>query len=84
MRLIQDEVLGFLGDESEDQFNVSAIPFNQWYNRYDQNVNDIITMARDYVKNIKDVSDVNLDVRVVKIQKLKIPIFESELKKYLK
>ena len=41
-------------------------------------------MARDYVKNIKDVSDVNQDAQVVKIQKLMIPIFELELRKYLK
>ena len=83
---LQDEVFNTLGEAANDPYDATVIPHIDWYKKYDDNVNDTISSARTYLETLNVLptpTELNAS-SVIKIQKLKIPIFESQPRTYLK
>ena len=75
---IQDRLLGSI-DESDDTATTEII---KWYEGYVQKVNIEISTSRAYLNSIGKSEEPS--VPPVKIEKLSVPLFESEPRKYLK
>ena len=81
---LHDHVLSYLGDD--DTSNAQVQSQEEWYSRYDINVTDVIVTARKYLDELGHTQAERSAVvtSVVKFQKLQIPVFDSQPRKYLK
>ena len=81
---LHDHVLSYLGDD--DTSNAQVQSQEEWYSRYNINVTDVIVTARKYLDEMGHAQPERSAVvpSVVKFQKLQIPVFDSQPRKYLK
>ena len=78
----QDTILDLVGDEPDEQV---VNELQQWYYKYDEIVNIVITGAREYLKTLSGIHDNPVPIAPFeKMKKLKLPLFESQPRKYLK
>ena len=78
---LQDDLLDAIGDDEDKRDEVERAM--QWYEKYEREINQTVTMARNHISSI-DAEHASPSKSYVKIKKLTIPVFEGDPRNYLK
>ena len=81
---LHSHILSYLGDD--DTSNAQVQSQEEWYSRFDINVTDVIVTTQKYLDELGHAQPERSAVvpSDVKFQKLQIPVFDSQPRKYLK